>query len=129
MSFDMYRQIIIDHSRSPKNFGEVKRPDGMAERNNPLCGDRIRISYRTDKSKKKLQEVKFDGAGCSIARAAASILTEKAPGKSIQDLEKYTDNDFIKDMGVPITPARRKCALLALETLRQATHAEHKKNN
>ncbi|MFH1207104.1 MAG: iron-sulfur cluster assembly scaffold protein [Patescibacteria group bacterium] len=123
----MYRQIIIDHSRQPKNFGTVKQPDGVAERNNPLCGDRISISYRIDKTKKKLQEVKFDGAGCSIARAAASILTEKATGKSIRDLKKYSDDDFIHDMGVPITPARRKCALLALETLRQAAHVGEKK--
>ena len=124
MTFDMYRQIIIDHAKKPKNVGTVRQADGQAERNNPLCGDRIMISYRTDKSKKKLQEVKFDGAGCSIAKAAASILTERVTGKSMAEFKKYTDDDFIKDMGVPITPARRKCALLALETLRQAAHVE-----
>lgn len=127
MSLDMYRQIIIDHAKNPKNFGPMDHPDGHAERNNPLCGDRIIIRYRTEKTGKKLQEVKFEGSGCSVAMAAASILTEKAAGMSLGTLKAYSDDDFIKDMGVPITPARRKCALLALETLRKAVHGERHK--
>jgi nitrogen fixation protein NifU and related proteins len=119
MSFDMYREIILDHYQHPRNFGVIKSPDGQAEKNNPLCGDRITISYKLD-AKKKIKDIKFSGAGCSVSKAAASILTETVKGKNIADIGRYTDNDFMKDMEAPIAPARRKCALLALETLRQA---------
>jgi len=119
MTFDMYREIIIDHNKNPRNFGVIKSPDGQAQKNNPLCGDRIGITFKLDK-RRAIKEVKFSGAGCSISRAAASILTEKARGKTIKELSNYSDGDFMKDMVAPIAPARRKCALLALETLRQA---------
>jgi nitrogen fixation NifU-like protein len=119
MTFDMYREIIIDHNKNPRNFGVIESPDGQAQRNNPLCGDQIGITFKLDK-KKTVKDVKFSGAGCSISRAAASILTEKVRGKTIEELKKYSDNDFMKDLVAPIAPARRKCALLALETLRQA---------
>ncbi len=119
MTFDMYREIIIDHNKNPRNFGVIKSADGQATKNNPLCGDRIMISFKLDK-RKRIKDIKFSGAGCSISRAAASILTESVRGKSIRQLNKYSDQAFMKDLIVPITPARRKCALLALETLRQA---------
>lgn len=119
MSFDMYREIILDHYKNPRNFGVIKNPDGSAEKNNPLCGDQVKITYKLD-NQKKIKEIKFSGTGCSIARAGASILTESVRGKTINELNKYSDQDFMKDMVAPIAPARRKCALLALETLRQA---------
>lgn len=119
MTFDMYREIIIDHYRHPRNFGRVKQPTASAEKRNTLCGDEIKISVRTDK-KGKIGEIKFEGAGCSISRAGGSILTEKVKGKTLAELKKYSDQNFIKDMGVPIMPARKRCALLALEALRQA---------
>ncbi|MFH0804593.1 MAG: iron-sulfur cluster assembly scaffold protein [Patescibacteria group bacterium] len=124
MTFDMYRQIIIDHAKQPHNFGPLPHADGQSEKDNPLCGDRIQMMYRLDKTKKKLQQVHFDGAGCSIARAAASILTDTVTGKTVAQLKRYSDDQFIADMGVPITPARRKCALLALQTLRRAANVE-----
>lgn len=121
MTFDMYREIILDHYKNPRNVGVIKSADGQAEKNNPLCGDRIMMTFKLD-AKKKMRDVKFSGAGCSISRAAASILTESVRGKTSEELAAYSDDDFMKDMVAPIAPARRKCALLALEALREAAH-------
>lgn len=126
MSFDMFREIILDHYKHPRNFGVIKSADGSAEKNNPLCGDRVIITYKLD-ARKKIKAIKFSGTGCSIARAGASILTESVRGKTIKEIAAYSDNDFMKDIVAPIAPARRKCALLALETLRLAV-SQSKKN-
>jgi nitrogen fixation NifU-like protein len=125
MTFDMYRELIIDHSRNPRNFGELRGADGMAERNNPLCGDQIKITYRLGKGQ-RITDIKFSGAGCSIARAAASILTEKVRGKSLQQLRRYDEKHFLKDIAAPISSARRRCALLSLDTLHDAVRSKKK---
>ncbi|MFA6098099.1 MAG: SUF system NifU family Fe-S cluster assembly protein [Patescibacteria group bacterium] len=119
MTYDMYREIIIDHYKDPHNFGIIKDADKSANKKNPLCGDEMQITVKLDK-KKKISDIKFTGAGCSVSRAGGSILTDIVKGKRISELKKYTDRQFIQDMGVPITPARKKCALLSLETLRKA---------
>ena len=115
----MYREIILDHYQHPRNFGEIKGSDAQAEKNNTLCGDKISISLKLGAAG-RVDDIKFNGAGCSVSRAGGSILTELVKGKKLGDLEKYTDQQFIKDMGVPIMPARKRCALLALETFRKA---------
>ncbi len=120
MSNHMYREVILDHHKHPRNFGTIEQPDGQAQQDNPLCGDSISITFTYDKGKKKIDTIKFTGTGCSVTRAGASILTETVAGKSVEELTSYTDDDFLGDMGVPITPARKKCALLALVTLRRA---------
>jgi len=121
MSVDknMYREIIMDHYKNPRNFGDLKKSDGNAKRDNPICGDSIQIAYTLDR-KKRIKEIKFSGTGCSITRAGASMLTEFVKGKTIKEVEKYSDDDFLEEMQAPIAPARKKCALLALETLRDA---------
>ncbi len=119
MDDQLYRQIIIDHYRHPHNFGELRGADAVANKNNPLCGDQIKIMVKLGPGK-KLKEIKFSGTGCSVSRTGGSILTDLAKGKTVKQLGRYTDQQFIADLGVPITPARKRCALLALETLRQA---------
>jgi len=119
MSTSMYREIIIDHYKNPHNFGKIKDADASASKNNFLCGDQMKITIKLDTGK-KIKDIKFFGAGCSVSRAGGSILTDIVKGKTINQLKKYSDKDFLKDMEVPIMPARQKCALLALETLRKA---------
>ena len=126
MSFDMYREIIIDHYKNPRNFGEIKNADGQATQDNPLCGDSVQVTYLLDK--KKVGDIQFNGTGCSISLAGASVLTENIKGKNLADVKKYTDEDFLKDLAVPISPARRKCALLGLRALRQAMDIEQSDN-
>ena len=109
----------MEHYKNPRNFGNLKNADGNAQKDNPLCGDSIKIAYTLD-AKKRIKEIKFSGTGCSITRAGASILTEQVKGKTLKELEHYSDDDFLKDMEAPIAPARRKCALLGLVALREA---------
>lgn len=116
----MYREIILDHHKNPRNFGAIKKPDGSAQRDNPLCGDSVQITYKLGGVKKKILDIQFTGTGCSVTRAGASMLTEIVKGKTLEELKKYTDQDFLEDIEVPITPARKKCVLLALVTLRKA---------
>ncbi|MCH7492049.1 SUF system NifU family Fe-S cluster assembly protein [Patescibacteria group bacterium] len=126
MSFDMYREIIMDHYKNPRNFGAIKNADGQATKDNPLCGDSIQITYSV--GKEKLSDIKFNGTGCSISLAGASVLTENIKGKKFDEVKNYTDEDFMKDLTVPISPARRKCALLGLRALRQAMDIEQHEN-
>lgn len=118
MSESMYREIIIEHSNHPQNYGEIKAPDLSAEKSNPLCGDRIKITIKLEKN--KIKEIKFSGVGCSVSRAGGSVMTEQVKGKTLKQIEKYSDQDFLEDLAAPITPARQKCALLALKTLKKA---------
>lgn len=119
MSMSMYREIIIDHYKNPHNFGKIRDADVSANKNNPLCGDQMNITIKLDAGK-KIKDIKFSGTGCSVSRAGGSILTDIVKGKTVNQLKKYLNEDFLKDMEVPIMPARQKCALLALETLRKA---------
>ncbi|MBU0964430.1 iron-sulfur cluster assembly scaffold protein [Patescibacteria group bacterium] len=122
----MYREIILDHYKNPRNFGELKKPDKKAGKSNAVCGDHIDIALKLDK-RGKIVDIKFSGAGCSVSRAGGSILTEIVKGRTVNTIKKYTDKQFMADMDVPITPARKRCALLALETLRQALDIPKKK--
>lgn len=125
MSFDMYREIILDHYKNPRNQGTISPADAMAEKSNPLCGDEMQISLALEKG--TIRDINFTGVGCSVSRAGGSILTEMVKGKKVADIDELTDEKFIKDMGVPVTPARRKCALLGLHTLRLALEKDSKK--
>ncbi|MFZ6036433.1 MAG: iron-sulfur cluster assembly scaffold protein [Patescibacteria group bacterium] len=118
MTFDMYREIIIDHAKNPRNFGTLDKPDGTASADNPSCGDNVDLQYQIDFKKKILTDIKFTGTGCSLTKAGASVLTEQVKGRALEEIAHYTDDAFIADLGVPVTPARKKCALLALRTLR-----------
>ncbi len=115
----MYREIILDHYKNPRNFGQIKKANATAQKKNPLCGDEMAMDFKLDKTG-KIKDVKFHGAGCSVSRAGGSILTEAIKGMTLAQFKKYRDEDFLKDMEAPITPARKKCALLALETARLA---------
>ncbi|MEA3494465.1 MAG: iron-sulfur cluster assembly scaffold protein [Bacteroidota bacterium] len=115
----MYREIILDHYKNPRNFGQIKNANAQAKKKNFLCGDEMTMDFKLSKNG-KIEDVKFHGAGCSVSRAGGSILTEAIKGMTMAQFKKYSDKDFLKDMKAPITPARKKCALLALETARLA---------
>jgi len=121
----MYREIILDHYKNPRNFGKIKNANAKAEKKNPLCGDEMAMDIKLSKTG-KIDDIKFHGAGCSVSRAGGSILTEAIKGKTLSQMKKYSDKDFLKEMAAPITPARKKCALLALETARKALDIKKK---
>src|SRR5258706_15127911 len=82
---DLYRDIIVDHNRQPRNFGKIEAADAEADGHNPLCGDKLTVYLMM--SGDRVGDVKFDGSGCAISIASASLLTEAVRGKSVQEIE------------------------------------------
>ncbi len=122
---DLYSEIILDYYKNPRNKGEIKDADYTGELLNTSCGDRIKIFLKTAKTYKtgkagKVVQAAFEGEGCAISQAAASMLTEKLIGKSPAEIKKITDKDIIKMLNIPISPGRIKCALISLEATKKA---------
>lgn len=116
---DIYSENILDHFKYPQNFGTLKHPTKTAIEYNALCGDKIRLDLAISRDK-KIAEIAFSGNGCAISQAAMSMLSEKVLGKTIEEVEKITNEEVYEMLGVQISPARIKCALLGLSALRTA---------
>ena len=114
---DLYRQYILEHYREPRNHGHLDHPDVHVGDTNPLCGDRIEIDLRLEGD--RVAEVRFDGRGCAISQASASMLTEQIEGATLDALRALKPEDIFEMLGVTIGPARQRCALLALRVLHQ----------
>lgn len=113
---DLYRENILDHYRYPRNKGSIDSPDLHYHDVNPFCGDEITIEVKLDGD--LIAKAAFDGKGCAISQASASMLTEEIVGMTLDEV-KALDKDFIVDMlGIPIGPVRMKCALLPLKVLK-----------
>ena len=120
MVSDLYREHILDHYRNPRNYGTLEPRDRSFEDSNPLCGDRVRIDLRLDNG--TIADIAFTGRGCAISQASASILTEMVKGQSLDFVKGLTADDLLEELGIPISPARRKCALLSLKVLKAAAY-------
>jgi nitrogen fixation NifU-like protein len=133
---ELYQEVILDHSRRPRNFGVLEKPDVLVHGDNPACGDEIHLGVQFG-SDGKLQEIKFSGQGCAISQASASMMTAKLKGKSREEattmartftaLVTGEDADQSKSLGdlqllqgVRKFPQRVKCAMLAWRALEQA---------
>lgn len=117
---DLYREQILDHSRHPRNFGEIEDADITYEDTNPLCGDRVRIDVKVDGG--RIADIKFSGRGCAISQAATSILTEMVKGHDLSEVKEISAQDMIDELGIQISPARVKCALLGLKVLKSGAY-------
>jgi nitrogen fixation NifU-like protein len=132
---DLYRDVILDHNRKPRNFGTLQPADASVEGFNPLCGDRLTLRLRLDAD--KITDIRFEGQGCAISTASASLMTEAVKGKSRAEALKLfgsihrllTDDaappgDELGKLaalsGVREFPARVKCASLCWHTLASA---------
>jgi nitrogen fixation NifU-like protein len=134
---DLYQQVILDHNRRPRHCGRLERPDRSCEGHNPLCGDRLTVFVALDGD--VIRDVTFEGSGCAISRASASLMTEAVIGRSVADAtalfdrfhtmvtsspETTIDEDGLGKLavfsGVREHPSRVKCATLAWHTLRAA---------
>jgi nitrogen fixation protein NifU and related proteins len=118
---DFYRDFILDHYRNPRNAGTIDRPDATFEDNNPLCGDKIRMDFRIRDG--MIEDVKFQGRGCAISQASASLLTESIKGKPVAEVSRIGKEEVLENLGIEISPARLKCALLGLKVLKEALAA------
>ena len=116
---DLYRDEILEHYREPHNFGTLDSPDASHEGHNPLCGDRITIMLAIDDAG-NVSDVAFSGRGCAISQASASLLTDEIKGRPLSEVEDTTNQDVLDLLGIEISPARLKCALLSVDTLHRA---------
>jgi nitrogen fixation NifU-like protein len=137
---ELYQEVILDHNRKPRNKGSLDDPTGRAEGHNPLCGDNVTVTVRTENG--RVQDVKFDGGGCAVSTASASLMTEAVMGKSIIEAEEIfrafqqlvtggqsEDSDVdLGDLevlaGVKAYPVRIKCATLPWHTFHAALESK-----
>ena len=121
-SADIYRELILDYYRNPRNYGKLEGFDIEARDTNPLCGDEIDMQIRLGEGK-KIQEIKFSGKGCAISQASASMLTELAKGKELDWVKQVSKEDVFKMLGNPeLGPSRVKCALLGMKVLKTGVY-------
>ena len=127
MSFgadSIYREIILEHSKHPRNRGTLDPADFSYEDVNPMCGDEVRIDVRVRDD--HISEIRFSGRGCAVSQASASILTEMAEGKTLAEVKGIGKDELLDEIGIPVSPARMNCALLGLKVLKAGVYGvEH----
>jgi nitrogen fixation NifU-like protein len=111
-----YREFILDHYKNPRNFGRLEGADISHEEYNPLCGDLVGMDFRVKDG--VIDEVRFHGRGCAISQASASLLTERLQGMPLDEARQISRDDVLDELGIDISPARLKCALLSLKVLK-----------
>ena len=116
MSNDFFRETILEHYRHPAHRGTLPDATISHEEDNPLCGDLIRIDLIV--KDEIVQDVKFSGHGCAISLATADMLLDEVKGKTLNEVQKLDKQTVLDLLGVPLTPARLKCALLSLKVLK-----------
>jgi nitrogen fixation protein NifU and related proteins len=118
----LYREVILDHYKSPRGHGLIADADAQAEGQNPLCGDEVTISVKFAGDGETIESVGFEGRGCAISQAATSMLTELVQGRKASDVAALAKEELLDEIGIPLTPIRLKCAILGLGVLKVALH-------
>ena len=117
---NLYRDFILEHYKHPHNKGTLDPHDLHFADSNPTCGDEMSMTLVLDGGRTAIADVAFDGRGCAISQASASILTDGLRGQSLDEVREMNPKDLLDELGVPIGPARLKCALLAYKVLQGA---------
>lgn len=140
---DLYQEIILDHYKNPRNYGDMDEPHVHAEDNNPSCGDELELSFNLNEDQDTVEELKFEGQGCAISMASASLMSDKIEGMTLDEIEELHDRfetmltdeetdaeelsdelgDLVALEGVIKFPIRIKCASLAWDTLHKGLEA------
>jgi nitrogen fixation NifU-like protein len=116
----LYREVILDHYKSPRHHGVLEDADAHAEGQNPLCGDEISVYVKFREDGDTIDEVSFTGRGCAISQAATSMLTDLVVGRSATEVSELPKEELLDEVGIPLTPVRLKCAILGLGVLKVA---------
>src|SRR5437763_13282793 len=111
-----YREYILDHFKNPRNYGRLESPDISHEEDNPLCGDVVGMDFRVKDG--VIEDIRFHGRGCAISQASASLLTERLKGLPLEQARSIAKEQVLEELGIDISPARLKCALLSLKVLK-----------
>ena len=114
-----YQAQILDHYKHPHNRGTLDPATHRARESNPLCGDEISLTLRVDGAN-RIEDVRFDGEGCAISMASASILTDAVKGRSVEEAAALDKLAVLGSLGVPLSAVREQCALLPLRALQAA---------
>jgi nitrogen fixation NifU-like protein len=139
---DLYREVILDHNREPRNFGEIENADRVAEGVNPLCGDKMTLYLKL--AGDVVEDIRFKGTGCAISVASSSLMTERVKGRTVAETLELFDkvHDMLIGSGEPSVeemdklaalagvrefPSRVKCASLAWHALKAALTGENEK--
>jgi nitrogen fixation protein NifU and related proteins len=117
---NLYRDFILEHYREPHNKGVLAIHDLYFSDSNPTCGDEMSMTLLLDEGKQHVADVAFEGRGCAISQASASILTDELRGLSVDELRAIDPRGVVENLGVPIGVARLKCALLPYKVLQGA---------
>jgi len=118
MNNTIYREELLDHYQTPRNFKQLSKYTHSAAKANPLCGDQLNFFLLIKNN--RLQDIGFQGEGCVISMATASILSEYFKGQKTSDLLNFKTKELLKKLQIQLTPTRLKCALLPLETIQSA---------
>jgi nitrogen fixation NifU-like protein len=113
---DFYHEAILEHYKEPRNWGIVSPADIDHEENNPLCGDRLRLTMKIENG--HIAKLGWDGSGCAISQASASMLGEILVGKTLEEARAISKEEVLEMLGIELGPVRLKCALLSLKVLK-----------
>ena len=115
----LYREYILDHYKHPHNWGELDSPDLEAHDLNPLCGDELRVQLAVSDDG-EITDIAFNGHGCAISQAAASMISDEVRGMKVDQLMSLDRSSILDLLGIDISATRMKCAMLALKVLKSA---------
>jgi nitrogen fixation NifU-like protein len=121
-SADIYKELILDYYRNPRNYGKLEKSDIESHDTNPLCGDEVTMQVKVGDGN-RIEQIMFSGKGCAISQASSSMLTELAKGKPLEWVKQLSKEDILKMLGNPeLGPSRIKCALLGMKVLKAGVY-------
>ena len=114
---DMYREEVLAHYRNPQNYGKIEGADAKYHDFNPVCGDEVTVYLKIGDG--KITKVKFEGKGCAISQAAASIVTEEVTGKKLDYAKQIKQEQLLEMLPIKVSHLRIKCAMLAIKAIQK----------